>query len=81
MSLKRRRIQRSPNATTWEIDALSQPRKANGRRVSATWAMISPITPPWLNDDDALVGVGGDDALERPARPARAATRRTRRRG
>ena len=28
------------------------------------------MTPPWLNDDDALVGVGGDDALA-----ARRATR------
>ena len=64
MSLKRRRIQRSPNTTTWEIDALDAPRKANGRADSVTWARISPMMPPWLKTATQLPGVGGDDAVE-----------------
>ena len=69
MWLKRRRIQRSPNDTTWEIDVLfaaeERERPAGVGDLGHDLADHATMG----HHDDPLTGVGGDDAPERPADP------------
>jgi len=48
VSLNRRTTHLDPTTTTWDIDALSAPVKANGAAPLAMWS-TSPMIPPWVN--------------------------------